>query len=79
MEYIYEIFEIGKYIVLALALIGLIVLIIGAYKGVREQIIGGLLIIGAAIIIGLCGYIMHSQTEERINSYIDRKVEEYYY
>lgn len=79
MDYIYEIFEIGKYIILALAAIGLIVIIIGAYKGNREQIVGGLLTIGAAIVIGLCGYIMYQQTEDRVNSYIDEKMEEYYY
>lgn len=79
MDYIYEILEVGKYIILALAIIGLIVIIIGAYKGNREQIVGGLLTIGAAIIIGLCGYIMYKQTENRVNTFIDEKMEEYYY
>lgn len=83
MDYIYEIFAIGKYIVLLLAVAGLIIVLIGAYKGNREQIKGGLLTIGAAIIIGLCGYIMHSQTDEKVFDYMEKKEKEkenqYYY
>lgn len=79
MEYIYEIFEIGKYIILALALVGLIILIIGAYKGSREQIKGGLLTIAAAIVIGLCGYIMYSQADEKLYDYYERKLDDYNY
>ena len=79
MSYFYEILEIGKYIVLSLALVGLIVIIIGAYKGNREQIVGGLLTIAAAIVIGLCGYIMYSQMEDRANTLVDEKLEQFYY
>lgn len=79
MDYIYEIFAVGKYIVFALALLGLVIIIIGAYKGSSDQIRGGLLTIAAAIVIGLCGYIMYSQTEDRVNDYIERKIEEHYY
>lgn len=81
MDYIYEIFAIGKYIVLLLAIVGLAIIIIGAYKGNREQIIGGLLTIAAAIVIGLCGYIMYSQTDEKIYDYMERKEKknQYYY
>ena len=78
MEYIYEIFSVGFYIVLALALVGLIMIIFGAYKGNREQIRGGLLTIAAAVVIGACGYIMHSQTESKVNNFIEQKMEDYY-
>lgn len=78
MNYIYEIYEIGFYVLLVMALVGLVVLIIGAIKGSSEQIKGGIITILAAVIVGICGYIMYSKTEDNLNYYYERRLQDYY-
>lgn len=68
---ILDLLDFGKYFVIGIAVIGVIVFMVGVFRQVREQIIGGLLIILCAAAIGLCGYLIYKNMEHKVYETLD--------
>jgi len=75
MDAIYELIQIGKYVIGIVGIVGLIVLIFGVYKQQRELVIRGLAIMFVAVAFYVCGYIIMKTSEKRV---YDTEVEYYY-
>ncbi|NDW19160.1 hypothetical protein D0T53_09575 [Dysgonomonas sp. 216] len=66
MDLLLDLIDIGKYIIGAMGLLGLIMLIAGIYKRQAETIQRGALILLAAIILFICGYLVIRKTNDKI-------------
>lgn len=62
---------IARYILIALAIVGVIVLGIGVYHRKRKFIERGAYILILSIVLSICGYFIYEKTKEDIyNTYI---------
>lgn len=70
-----EILIIAKYILIALAIIGVVILAFGIHRGNRGLIERGAYIVILSIVVGICGYVIYDKTKQRMeerlqNTYI---------
>ena len=64
-EQISEILLIARYILTALAIIGVIVLAFGIYHRKRKLIERGAYVLILSIVLGVCGYLIYEKTKQR--------------
>lgn len=67
LEQLNEIVIIARYILIALAITGAIVLALGIYHRQRKLIERGAYILILSIVLGICGYFIYEKTKERTN------------
>lgn len=65
LEQVLEFATVGRYIVMALGGIGLILLIMGIYKGDRERMLKGGYLLVFAIVVWVCAQLLFSVTADR--------------
>lgn len=72
MDFFSDVIIIGKYIVLIIGILGLIVLVAGLVRSQRELVTRGGYLIVLSMVLGVCGYFIYNAT-------IDRAKEKLYY
>ncbi|PXV63324.1 hypothetical protein CLV62_11441 [Dysgonomonas alginatilytica] len=64
-EQITEIIIIARYILIALAIVGVIVLAFGIYHRNKKLIGRGAYLIILSIVVSVCGYVIYEKTKQR--------------
>lgn len=77
MEFFFEFIPILKYMCIGLGSIGLIMLLLGVYRGNRFlQIRGGYILLLSIVLIG-CGYLIYQKTKERLPEKLNEMYQPY--
>jgi len=78
MENIIDVIGVAKYIVGLLGLVGLIIIIVGAFQRQHELIQRGALILITSLILFGCGYLIIRTSVDRAVDEIEMEIENYY-
>ncbi len=75
---IFSLIDLLKYIMIGLAVLGVIVIIVGLSKSDTETIKRGAYLIVIAIVAYICSYFLVRKAEQRMNEFIPEYYEEQY-
>lgn len=65
MEYLFDLIEIGRYILLILMFLGIVMLLFGLFKQQRVLITRGLYLVILSLVLGICGYLIYITVVDR--------------